>query len=580
MNNTLGKEEYRKVDRIIELVAGHTLALVLIARQISKSLLELDSALNLVERNGFTDMAPEKIKYMQDGKEYYERISDILKAIFDVSVLSNEKKKCLKVLSLFDVNGIEANEAKELLRLSSLDEIHELVELGWLELDEKQVRMHPLIQETMHQIPWLDEYRQIAVEEMQYLFKEIKLNGKQEEYPKKLYDRNKKIKQNMEQSDMADKLVRKMLHKKGILGEVTLERILSDDKSHLPNYSKLRMYLNTSKSVLLQGGRDNILCGEKVYKDLLFITLINSPKDQGEYVIRNAEKLFDDKDCTNPYSIMELYDDVVYLLCQKSDYQEVGRYLDRAKSFAQKWKDNYIWGLYYDMLMDFYEELLNGAYYSDDEDEVELLKKMLATMDKAIHFMGKSKHEMAKNLYAKYVLGKAALMIRSMPENSRKIKSLITSTKKIIEKNTLNYAEVRSVYYMVWAWYYTLCEPNMKAVLMSLKEAAVINEARNMSELDEVDYFYIPAANMMCELSEIEYTLELLDEAYKLCDAHIDELPYIRKKLDVLEYQLQVCYEEGDMERSRRYLALIDENNQEAKEYDICKSDDVRKEIE
>lgn len=537
MNSTLRKEEYRKVDRIIELVAGHTLALVLVARQISKSLLDLDSALNLVASNGFTDMAPEKIKYMQDGKEYYERISDILKAIFDVSVLSDEKKKCLKVLSLFDVNGIEANEAKELLRLSSLDEINDLVELGWLELDEKQVRMHPLIQETMHQIPWLDEYRQIAVEEMQYLFKEIKLNGKREEYPKKL---------------------------------------------HLPNYSKLRTCLDTSKSVLLHGGRDNILREEKVYKDLMFVTLINSPKDQEDYIIRNAEKLFYDNDSIDPYSIMELYDYVVYLLCQKTDYQEAGKYLDRAKAFAHRWKNNYIWGLYYDMLMDFYEELLNGAYYSDDEDEVELLKKMLVTMDKAIHFMGKSKHEMAKNLYAKYVLGKAALMIRSMPENSRKIKSLITSTKKIIEKNTLNYAEVRSVYYMVWAWYYTLCEPDMKTVLMNLKEAAVINEARNMSELDEVDYFYIPAANMMCELSETEYTLELLDEAYKMCDTHIDELPYIRKKLDLLEYQLEVCYEEGDMEGCRRYLALIDENNQEAKEYGICKAvpDDVRKEIE
>ena len=582
MNNTLGKEDYRKVDRIIELVAGHTLALVLIARQISKSFIDLDSALNLVTSNGFTDMAPEKIKYMQDGKEYYERISDIIIAVYNVSVLSGEKKKCLKVLSLFDVNGIEVNEAKDLLQLSSLDEIHELVEMGWLELIEKQVRMHPLIQETMHQTPWNDEYRQIAVNEMQYLFKEIKLNGKQEEYPKKLYDRNKKIKQNMEQSDVANKLVRKMLHKKGVLGEVTLERILSDEVSHLPDYSKLRVCLNTSRSVLLHGGRDEVLSTEKVYKDLLFVTLINSPKDQEEYVIRNAEKLFDDKDCTNPYAIMELYDYVVYLLCQKNDYPEVGKYLDRAKAFAQKWKDNYIWGLYYDMLMDFYEELLNGAYYSDDEDEVELLNKMFVTMDKAIHFMGKSKHEMAKNLYAKYVLGKAALMVRSMPENNRKIKSLITSIKKIIEKNTLDYAEVRSVYYMVWAWYYTLCEPDMKAVLMNLKEPAVINEARNISELDEVDYFYIPAANMMWEFDDIEYTLKLLDEAYKMCDAHIDELPYIRKKLDLLEHQLQVCYEDDDMEGSRKYLALIDEINQEANLYGICKTvpDDVRKEIE
>lgn len=36
------------------------------------------------------------------------------------------------------------------------------------------------------------------------------------------------------------------------------------------------------------------------------------------------------------------------------------------------------------------------------------------------------------------------------------------------------------------------------------------------------------------------------------------------------------------MEGCRKYLALIDENNQEAKEYGICKAvpDDVRKEIE
>ena len=582
MGRKIVPEEYRKLDRIIETVAGHTLALVLVARQIARSFIDIDTALSLVETNGFAGMAPEKVKYMQDGKEYYDRISAIIKAVYDVSVLSEDKKKCLKVLSLFDVKGIGVKEAREILMLESLDDIHELADLGWIELSENKVSMHPLIQETMHQIPWTNEYRKIAVTEMQMLFKAIKLNGKQEEYPKKLYERNIKIKQNMERSDLADKLVRKLLHKKGVLGEVTLERILSDEISQLPDYKKLRNALNTSKSVLYHCGKDSILSNEKVYKDLLFATLINSPKDQEEYVIGNCEKLFSDKDCINPYTIMELYDYVAYLLCQKSDYDEAGKYLDKAKSFAQKWNDNYIWGLYYDMLMDFYEELLNGAYYSEDEDEVALMNKMLITIDKAIHYMGKSKHEMAKNRYAKYVLGKAALMIRSIPEESRKIKSLITGTKKIIEKNTLDYAEVRSVYYMVWAWYYTLCEPEMKEVLMNLKEAAVINEARNTSELDEVDYFYIPAANMMCELGEIKSTLELLDEAYKMCDTHADEIPYIRKKLDLLEYQLQICYEEDDIEKSQKYLNMIDAVNQEAKEYDICKAipDYVRSAIE
>lgn len=319
-----------------------------------------------------------------------------------------------------------------------------------------------------------------------------------------------------------------------------------------------------------------------MYKDLLFATLINSPKDQEEYVICNCEKLLGDEDCTNPYTIIELYNYVVYLLCQKSDYEEAVRYLDRAKAFAQRQKDNYILGLYYDMLMDFYEELRNGAYYSEDENDKALLDKMLITTDKAIHHMGKSKHERAKMLYAKYVLGKAALMIRSMPEKGRRIKSLILGTKKIIAQNMLEYAEVRSVYYMVWAWYYTLCEPEMEAVLLNLREAAAVNEARNIPELDKVDYFYIPAANMMCELGEIEYTLDLLDEAYEICDMHMDEIPYIRKKLDLLEYQLQVCYEEGDVEGSRKFRNKIDEVNSEAKEYGICKviPDDMRSKIE
>lgn len=488
MGKKIVPEEYRKLDRLIELVAGHTLALILIARQIAKSFITIDTALNLVKTNGFAGMAQEKVRYMQDGKEYYDRISAIIKAVYDVSVLSEDQKKCLKALSLFDVNGIGVREAGELLELQSLDDIHELADLGWIELSGNQARMHPLIQEIMNQIPWTKEYRKTAVAEMQILLKEMKANGVHE------------------------------------------------------NYKKSRNALNTSKSVLLHSGKDSILCNEKAYKDLLLTTLINSPKDQEEYVIGNCEKVFRDEDCTNPYIIMELYDYVVYLLCQKSDYDEAGKYLDQAKSFAQKWKDHYIWGLYYDMLTDFYDELLNGAYDSDDKDKKVLMDQMLLTIDKAIHHMGKSKHETAKNLYVKYVLGKAALMIRSTPEKNRKIRSLIAGTNKIIEQNASDYTEVRSVYHMVWAWYYTLCEPEMEAALMNLKEAADINEARNMSELDRVDDFYIPAANMMCEFGEIERTLDLLDEAYKICDTHMDEIPYIRKKLDLLEYQKQVCY--------------------------------------
>lgn len=570
MGRRLSTEEKRKAERITSLVAGHTLALVLIAGQIAKSFLSIDSALKLVEMNGFSDMAPEKVSYMQDGKSYYDRISAILKAVYDVSGLTKEKKKCLKILSLFDEGGIEVKEAGKLLQLESLDSIHELVQLGWLTLPSDKVIMHPLIRETMQQIPWTEEYREIAIKEMQLLFKEIKLNGKQEEYPKKLYESNKKIRRSMQQSDVTDKLIRRILKKKGILGEITLERIQGDEPSSLPDYQKLRKVLTTSQSVLLQSGKDSGLAEEKMYKNLLFATLINSPKDQEDYIIDNCGKLFGEKDSANPYTIMELYDYVVYLFCQKADYAKAGEYLDRAKSFANKWKDHYIRGLYYDMLADFYEALLDGRYYSKEKDEKALMEKMLMTMDKAIHHMDRSKHEMAKNRNAKNILGKAALMIRNTPEKSREIKAMITEAKKIVEKYTLDYARVRFAYYMVLAWYHTLCEPQETAVFMNLKEAAVIMDARNMSNLDAVDDFYIPAANMMCELGNTEVTLDFLDRAYDLCEKHTDAIPYIRKKLDLLQYQIEVCREEEDREGERKYQRRMEEVSVEAKSYGIC----------
>lgn len=483
LNRKLEPKECGKVDEIVELVAGHTLAMVLIARQISKSFIDIDSALKLVTTNGLADIAPEKVGYMQDGNEYYDKISAIIKAVYDVTALSDVKKKCLKILSIFDINGINIKDSKELIKLESLDEINELVDLGWLELHGEYVCMHPLIQETLHQMPWTDEYRSIVLEKMDFLIGEFET---------------------------------------------------------FQEYISFRTTLSTSKTVLKNCGKDSKLSNEGLYKDLLFTTIINSPKDQEDYVIDNCEMLLYDICFDKIYNIIELYDYAIYLLCQKCDYDKALEYLNRAKLFAQKCKDNYIWGLYYDMLGDYYDCMLDGAYYSDNKEDIELLNNMLITIDNAIYHMGKSKHKKAVQLYGKYVLGKASLMIRSVPEKCRKIKNLILSTKNIVEQDIFVNSELDFIYHLTWAWFYTLCEPNMDEVWDNLQEAARINGVRNISELDEIDYFYIPAANMMIELGDSNSSLGLLDEACRICNEHMEEIPYIRKKNDLLEYKRQV----------------------------------------
>lgn len=461
-----------------------------------------------------------------------------------------------------------------------MDDINSLKDLGWIEVADNVIQMHPLIQETMYQLEWTEDYRTVALTELKTLFKQIKLNGKCEDYPKKLYERNKKIKQNMKKADAAEKIVTKMLEKKGVVGEVVLDRIMRGDAETLDSRHFYHV-LNISKSVLDTCIRDSILSEEKLFKDLLFVTLVNLPRDQENYIIHNADNLFEDKACQNPYAIMELYDYVIYLLCQKEDYEQAREYLVRAKSFAATWKNDYVWGLYYDMQNDFYEALLDGAYYTQDEDEAHVLNLLIESSDKAIKHMKKSKHESAKLYYAKYTLGKAALLIRSDPEHNKEIRKLINLAIPVIDKNALDYAEVRSVLQMVCAWYYTLCELDEDRIVFHLQKAKDIDEHRKVSELDRIDYYYIPAANMMCEIEWSDYTIQFLEEAYLICDAHKDSPPYMRKKLDLLWYQLEVFYGEQDMDNCRRILRCIDVVNEEVMEYGIVLeiSDEVRMKV-
>ena len=484
MGRKLKYDEYSKLNRIIQMVAGHTLSLVLIARQIARSFMDVDNALRLVENCGFSDMAPEKIKYMQDTREFYDKISSIIMSVYDVSGLSEIKKKCMKVLSIFDAQGIDANEAKALLKLESFDDINELVDMGWLEASENNIGMHPLIQEIMQQISWTDECRGIATYEMDLLYERINMNV------------NK------------------------------------------------RKNLWVAKSVLLHTGKDSILREKEIYKNLLFATLINMPKEYEEYIINNCEKIFQDNEFRDKYSIIELYDYVVYLECQRSDIGGAKNYLARANAFASSEKDNYVWGIYYDMLSDYYDEILSGAYYSDDYVEREIFSNLLSAMENASRYMGKSRHEKAKKLYAKYMLSRASLMIRGMDNKHRKIKALISSIKTVVVNPSAEYDEIRSIYNMVLAWYYTLCEPKKEVVLKYLREVYENNKGRNLSQLDEIDCFYIPAANMMFELGESQKSLELLDVACNICDEYEDLAPYIRKKNDLINYKLEVCSED------------------------------------
>ncbi len=516
MGRKLILEEKRKFEKLVELVKAHTLILALIAKQISKSYIGIDDALQLAKTNGFSDIAKEKVEYTRDDRFFYDKIGNIIKTIYDVSALSVEKRKCMKIFSIFDDYGIDVYEAKELLRIETLDDINELKDLGWIDIIDKRIILHPLIHETMQHIPWENEYREIALDEIKKLYHTTDVNCKNDGYSPDIY-----------------------------------------------------RALFIAKSVLCYCGKDKEISSKSIYKDLMFTTLINLPKDEDEYIIKNADILFNDSKFKNKYSIICLYDYVVYLLSEKKDLSSAKKYLMDAKKFTKKSKDHYISGLYYDMLADYYEVMLNGHYYTHNEEEKKILELLEASIDKAIRHMKKSNYGNSKKLYAKYILGKVNLMIRSENGEVREIRSLLNEANAIIKDGVCTNEEVWHVYYMSLAWYYTIFEVCEKRVLKLLEKAHDFYILRGSSNLDNIDYFYIPAANMMLELGNIDRTISLLEQAIEVCDKHKDSVPYIRKKMELLSYLFYTYHVEGDIKLCRETLKRIDILNKEAQEFGI-----------
>ncbi len=431
----IGGEDLLQFEKMVEMVAGHTLTLVLIARQMAKSYLTLSEAVQLVREHGIGAMAPEKVEYVRDGVFVYEKISSIIRRIFDVSQLSSEKRKCLKLLSIFAPYGIDIKVFRDLMEYESFDDMNELATLGWLEIQDQMVQMHPLIQEIVRQLEWTEEERRVILRELEHL-----------------------------------------------------------------------------------------------------------PKDQESFLIENAEPLIGASDDVEPEKRMEVYDYVVYLLCQKEDYDMANQYLSRALDFAKKWKRHYIYGLYYDMLGDYYDAILNGAYDPEEPEERKWRRALWKAGQKASWHMKRSKHPKAEKLWVKYRLSHTLLLIRGMLGKPRQIKRLLVSvTSKIAQDDW----KLLFFLNMAWAWYYARYEEKENDVFEYLYQAYEINEHRFVTDLDWVDDYYIPAANMMFEIGDTEQSLQFLKTAYDICSTHEEVVPYVRKMQDLILYQQEVQKESG-----------------------------------
>ena len=515
------EEQTVAIDKIINKVLGHTLTLELIAKQIAKSYFTVEKAVELVEQYGFANLASERIDYVKDGKVYYEKISNIITALFAVKEMSLEKKIILKALSLFDSTGINISTLGSLLRLNTKDAINKLNEEGWINIDRNILSLHPVVRETIQMWIWIDEYQEPLCGMLSGIYKQIK-------------------------------------------AEEQCEHISA----------RMRKYLNLSEYVLNSCKKEISLYNTGIYKRLLYYTVKNMPRDRESYILLYAEELLHDVKYIKSHEAIKLYNYVSYILCNRREFKEAYKKIMKAKKIAEKEQDAYVWGIYYEALADYYDALIDGEYYAQEKSKVNMRYRLIMALDKAIYYMKKTGEPDGKQCLIKYLLSKAAVLIRSFPEERKEIQSIIASVRKLMRETMPDSLSLKTFYNIVCAWYYTLVRPVYENTVRFTQAAYDTAKDASTTDLNDIDDIIVPCANIMAEWGDNDEAVRWLNIGVEVCQYHKDSLPYIRKKMNLYKYLLDVYRISGNREQYHVLIETINLENRKNKDIGIYKESD------
>lgn len=138
------------------------------------------------------------------------------------------------------------------------------------------------------------------------------------------------------------------------------------------------------------------------------------------------------------------------------------------------------------MLGWYYDVLIAGAYYPENEEEAELLRNELKTMELAITEIEQSSDPRSTSYLTKYYISLASILIRSYPDYYDEAAELLDKVYDLIEENTDNHC----YYCMVAAWYYTLASPDIEETRRLTEQAERIARQVFPTDLELIDIIH------------------------------------------------------------------------------------------
>ena len=596
LGRSIEENERDSFMQILKHVMGHTLVLELIAKQIANSHITISNAASLIDEHGFFAIAPEKVVYEKDSKQTSDTIGNIIDALFEANMLSAEKKVLMKVSSLLGDDGIDINYFQQIMQLVSKDDLNELIKDGWLTISGDTISMHNVIQESVHRWEWKPEYVNAAEQFLTYFYVEIRLESTKNNYPKKLrkyitavdaelppelkdkWIFRKLIAYRNHRKNEIDKRLEKKSDKQKLVGKIYRERYARIKDESPADIKKLTKLLFQAENILKQCQREAALCDTDLFLNLQLTVLLNMPRYREDFIFSEKNRLFannakvlDFGEYANSMrnisqdavSLMLIYKLVFSIYAAHGNKEAMKDWLESANKAARHFRKQEIYAIYYNMVSDYYDILLDGSYDTEDTNEERLLNKMLDAIEKTLHYSKRGLSHDVNHLYAKNILAKATILMRSGRCTEKEISTLINTAKKIITENTSQYADVRLQYYLVCAWYFALVHDSAMSTDVFVKNARELSDIIIPTDLQKIEEVIIPCANIFFELSCHDKAMALLYEGTRLCAKHANTDSYAHIRQELCNHLFEVGIEAHQFNLCQKVIELIEAENEE-----------------
>ncbi len=528
-------DEIANVNDIISFVDGHVYAIESCAKQIRYSSLTVDKACELVNSQGFTKIADEKIPFYKDNIETKQTIKGFFEELFAVDTQSGSMRMMLRIISMFGNDGIGRDTLKDYLFIKNWDELNELIEKGWINEENHRLRVHSIINEIIKGWNW-NEYE---INEMNRIFSVAY-----------------RVLVIITESDNMSKDKVEFIEK---VRKMPAEKILAD----LGKRDKV-FALEMRDKIMIPIDDQKVSAAEKLsclFCDLkLLYGVMNAHElTNNEWFVRLAGKVADDLPREYVDISLDLYERISQIVrpTRKGELKigetKLQRYLDYGdlekaealvkelqpqKSDLRRMNMSYYNALYYDTICaPFYDYRLNGQYFEDNEYHD--YGNLVASNDKAL-FYYTLEYLMRRNYsFVKCYVARAQFLLRAYDGEKQeriKIEKAIKKAERMVEKYCQDSSLDKYRLLLAKAWYSTYVKPDENIVFEIEKQVRNIATKITVSKLDYIDECLIPFANMYYELNDCDMSCDILNEAINICASFPDFVPYQKKNEELLHH--------------------------------------------